>query len=350
MKKAITLKTIADKAGISTAAVSMILSNSNTHKFSKETIDSVISIANEYEYKTPRSLRRKKKILVVCPFLINPYYAILVQAIEQKAFEFNCITSVFTTYWRAEREKDIFDLAKQNCYDGIIFTMIPTQSDYAIETSKTIPIVIIGDRKYDMNLDAVDVDNGYAGRMVAEHLIDLGHKNIAYISTEMNSNHSARILRFQGLKEEYERSCHDGTVTVYTKETSNEEHKGITDIEYQLGLNMTKKCLAEHPEVTAIVGMNDMISFGIVDALMLENKRIPEDFSVASFDNIYPSHFSTISLTSVDYCIEERGHKAVQIIVDHIDKPSNENSITRIEYRISLARRNSTGKARTNSF
>ena len=278
--------------------------------------------------------------------MINPYYAILVQAIEQKAFEFNCLTSVFTTYWRPEREKDIYDLVKQNCYDGIIFTMIPTQSEYAISIAKTTPIVIIGDRKYDMNLDAVDVDNGYAGRMVAEHLIDLGHKNIAYISTEMTSSHSARILRFQGLKEEYERACHDGKVIVYTTDTSLEEHKGISDLEYQMGLNMTKRCLREHPEVTAIVGMNDMISFGIVDALAIAGKKIPEDFSVASFDNIYPSHFSTISLTSVDYCIEERGQKAVQIIVDQLDKPSRENAITRIEYRISLATRNSTGKAR----
>lgn len=346
MKKTVTLKNIAEKAGISTAAVSMILSNSNSHRFSKETVENVMAIASECGYKTPRASRGKKKILIVCPFLINPYYAILVQAIEQKAFEAGCLTSVFTTYWRPEREKDIFDLVKQNCYDGIIYTMIPTQSEYAISIAKTAPVVIIGDRKYDMNLDAVDVDNGYAGRMVAEHLIDLGHKHIAYISTEMSSNHSARILRFQGLKEEYERACHDGSVIVYTKDTSDEEHKGITDIEYQMGLSMTKRCLREHPEVTAIVGMNDMISFGIVDALTLANKKIPDDYSVASFDNVYPSRFSTISLTSVDYCIEERGHKALQIIVEHLDKPSKENAITRIEYRISLATRNSTGKVR----
>lgn len=346
MKKHITLKTIAIEAGVSTAAVSMILGNKSTERFPKATIEKVFSIANAYGYKPPRALKDKKKILIICPFLINPYYAILVQSVEQKAFEYDCITTVFTTYWRLEREKEACSLIKQHLYDGVIFTMVPMQSEYAITISKLVPTVIVGDRKYDSGLDAVDVDNVYAGKLVAEHLISLGHKHIAYISTEMTGSHSARLLRYEGLKNEYDKISPESGVTVFTQTTAGEEQNGLSDLEYQIGFTMAQKCIAENPLITALVGINDMVSYGIVDGLTASGKKIPEEYSVCSFDNVYPSHFSTISLTTVDYCIEERGRKAAQLVIDKLKKTAALNSITRIEYKISLKIRNSSGKVR----
>lgn len=346
MKKQITLKTIADKTGVSPAAVSMILANKNISRFQKSTVEKVFAAAASYNYKTPRSSKEKKKILILCPFLINPYYAFLVQSIEQKAFENDCITTVFTTYWRPEREKEACSLIQQNLYDGVIFTMIPMQPDYALAMSRQVPTVVVGDRKYDSGLDAVDVDNVYAGKLVADHLIALGHKHIAYVSTEMTGYHSARLLRYEGLKTEYENSCPDGSVTIFSRDTASEEQKGISDLEYQIGFSMAEKCIAQNPDITALVGINDMVSYGIADGLTSCGKKIPEEYSICSFDNVYPSRFSTISLTTVDYCIAERGQKAAQLVIDKIKKTADFNSITRIEYKISLKERSSSGKAR----
>ena len=58
------------------------------------------------------------------------------------------------------------------------------------------------------------------------------------------------------------------------------------DSEYRMGYNLTKELLSEHRDVTAIAGLNDMIAFGIIDALQEEKLKVPGDVSVIGCDNI----------------------------------------------------------------
>ena len=66
---------------------------------------------------------------------------------------------------------------------------------------------------------------------------------------------------------------------------------------------------------TAFVGYNDMVAFGILDALYELKYKVPNDFSVCGFDNIPMANMNRISLTTVEHSIEAKGREAVDIIV-----------------------------------
>ncbi len=349
MKKP-TIKDVAASAGVSPACVSMILTGKNLQRFSKQTIQNVYQATRELGYlpKKNRSKSVKNTILIICPSLMNPYYTTLIQSMEQEARVRGFLTLVFTTYWSKNAERDILELSARSTVAGVIFAMIPQQPHLAEEISKMVPMVTVGDRAYSVNIDTVDVNNYAAGRMIAAHLIGLGHNHIAYVSTTLNSEHSSRISRYSGMKEEYAETCPDGSISVFSQDISPNRELYTIAVEHEIGYEMTKKCLKEKPEVTAIVAVNDMVAYGARQALLEAGKRIPEDISLCGFDNIFPSRFEGIDLTTVEHAIVGRGRSSVRLLAEKIqtrEDTSHGKAITRMEYQGELVVGSTTGQA-----
>ncbi len=322
MKK-VTIKQIADKAGVSTACVSMILNGRNLSRFTQETIQNVYKASQELGYEPKKySSRRPSKplILIICPSMMNPYYATLVQSMEQEARLLGLATLICTTYWDKDAEREALDLAREMMASGVIFAMIPQQPSLAEKASRQVPMVTVGDRSLDLKIDTVDVNNYETGRMMASYLIGMGHKHIAYLSTTLNSEHSSRIKRCMGLQDEYRRSCPSGSVTILSEEVSPEQELHVIDVEYEVGYSLAKRCLAEKPEVTAMVAINDMVAYGARDALIDAGRKIPDDISICGFDNIYPSRFHGMDLTTVEYAIVERGRDSIRMLAEKLKK------------------------------
>ncbi len=349
MKKP-TIKDIATNAGVSPACVSMILSGKNLQRFSEQTIQNVYQATRELGYlpKKQRGKSAKDIILIVCPSLMNPYYTTLIQSMEQEARVRGYLTLIFTTYWNKNAEREILELAARPMIVGVIFAMIPQQPHLAEEISKLVPMVTVGDKTYNINIDTVDVNNYSAGRMVAAHLIELGHRHIAFVSTTLNSEHSSRVNRCNGLKDEVADSCPDGSVTVYSQDVSPHRELYVISVEQEVGYLLTQKCLKEHPEITAIVAINDMVAYGVRKAILEAGKRIPEDISLCGFDNIYPSRFEGINLTTIEHSIVGRGRSSVRLLADKLQAQEDETqgkAITRMEYQSDLMIGGSTGPA-----
>jgi len=348
MKKA-TIKDIAAIAGVSPACVSMILNSRSLSRFSEETIQKVYQACRDTGYVSKRMQYHKnpkKTLLIVCPSVMNPYFAILIQGMEQEAKLRGYLTLIYTTYWDKDTEREILDLAVNPQIAGIIFAMIPQQPKLAEKISKQVPMVAVGDRTFDLNIDTIDINNYNAGRIVGKHLINLGHRNIAYISTAINEEHSSRLHRYNGLRDAYETSCTDGKVLLYTQDVSSEKELFNVDIEHQVGYCLAQKCLKESPDVTALVAINDMVGYGVRDALLDMGKRIPEDISLCGFDNLYPSHFKGITMTSIEHSIVDQGRSSVRLLASKLNGTSDfsdENAITRVEYQSKLILGSTTG-------
>ncbi|MGN0159597.1 MAG: LacI family DNA-binding transcriptional regulator [Brotaphodocola sp.] len=351
MKKA-TIKDLALMAGVSPSCVSMILNGQNLARFSEETIQKVHQARRETGYipkKDQRHKNPKETILIICPSVMNPYYATLIQGMEQEARLRNFVTMIYTTYWDSNEERNIMESAVESDFAGIIFSMIPQQPELAEEISRRIPMVAVGDRNVNLKIDTVDVNNYRAGQMIGRHLIQLGHKHVAYISTTLNAEHTSRTNRCDGLKAEFAKLCPEGTVEIYTQNVSTEIELYTTSIEFEVGYALANKCLAESPRITAMVVMNDMIAYGVRQALLDAGKRIPEDISLCGFDNIYPSRFHDIDLTTIEHAIVERGKGSVRLLSAKLKKQSDlldSNAITRMEYESNLIIGTSTGPAR----
>ncbi|MDY0288284.1 MAG: LacI family DNA-binding transcriptional regulator [Sphaerochaeta sp.] len=346
-KKKVTLKDIGDAAGISAASVSMILAKKSISRFSPDTVDTVYALARELGYERRSDKYNKKVLVIICPSVINPYFATLIQGMEQEATQRGIDTMLFTTYWDVEKEQKVCEFAKDPMVAGVVFAMIPQQPDLARSLNETVPVVAVGDKQNESGLDTVDVNNFTAGSFVGKHLLKLGHKKVAYISTSLNTEHSARVRRYEGLKAEFKQVGDDCKLSLFTADIPSTTELNTVDIEHKTGYELAKRCIQEAPEVTALVAINDMVAYGIIDAIGDAGFRIPEDYSVCGFDNIYPSSFRGVSLTTVEHYIIQVGKSAIRLIADKIAKKSSiladSDAVTRVEYRCKLIVRNSTG-------
>lgn len=347
-KKKVTLQDIATKVGISSASVSMILSSKSLSRFSTQTIDAVYAASRELGYEGKHAKEDRKVVLLVCPSVINPYFATLIQGMEQEAKMRGIGTMLITTYWDMEKERRACECAKDPMVAGVIFAMIPQQPELARELNKTVPVVAVGDKQNELGLDTVDVNNFNAGVLVAKHLLGLGHRKIAYLSTSLNSQHSARVRRFEGLRTEVLQSTLDAKLTLFTAEIPSLTELNTIDIEHKTGYNLAKRCMKEEPGITAMVAVNDMVAYGVMDSIRDAGFSIPGDYSVCGFDNIYPSSFHGVGLTTVEHYIIQGGKSAVRLLCDKIAKVqsivADSSAVTRVEYQSRLIVRSSTAK------
>ncbi len=358
MRKKVTSTDIAKKAGVSQATVSMVLNHKYNVSFSKETVEKIERIAKEMGYTIPKRRQRKdsrngKLIIVLCPTLTNPYYVMLLQGIEAVAKEEGY--SVFTCNTQRELKLEEQYLKLMSSVDpaGIIYTCNPSSvfMEQVGEIAKKIPLVIISNREK-VQVDAINQDNTKVGRLMARHLLDYGHRDVAFITPPLTQRQKQRSKRVQGFVQEYEQAGLGDRVVIKAADASLDDQLPSPDSEYKMGYNLTKELLAEYDNLTAIAGLNDMMAFGIMDALQEEKYKIPGDMSVIGCDNIIFSGMSHLSLTTIEHFVPLKGRDACDIIIRKIKSAKDTYdgtkpiSIYHIEYEPKLIARKTTFYAR----
>ena len=268
-----TLRDIAEATGVSTASVSMILNGKSLERFSSQRVASVLAEAERIGYRTPSARCSGKQIAVLSPSVSNPYHTKMITGIDAVASAAGYQTAIYNTYWNPRTESHLLDTLDYSRVAGIIFAMTPIQTAKVRELSRRVPIVAVGDRVVDFGIDTVDVDNFGAAQLVAKHLIDLGHKRIAYLSTALNEHHVSRMRRGEGLQEAYRLWCPEGSVTICSHVNSLEAEISTPDLEYRSGMELAYKCL-RNDKITGIVAINDMVAYGELDALVREGYRV----------------------------------------------------------------------------
>ena len=327
----------------------MILSGRTDVSFSADTVRKVRETAEALGYaptaKKRPSLFDRKTVLIVCPNVLNPYYSTIVQAIQQAAADKDCDTLAYTTYRDAENEIRILNAVAGSDLAGVVFTMMPQSTELVERVNRLVPVVVIGDRNTSLNVDTVEMNNYSAGAIIAHYMIGLGHKHIAYISTTLNEANSARVRRLEGVRDTYRDECPEGSVIVRSREVTPKEERDNISIEHAVGFELTRKCLGER-RITAFVAFNDMVAYGVLDAIRAEGRRVPEDYSVCGFDNIFPSQFLPVGLTTVEHYIADKGRNAFEILHSKMSGESSDRNITRVEFKHHLIVRDSTAAPR----
>lgn len=363
-KKKVTMKDIAEDSGMSVAAVSMILNQREGVSFSPETVGKVLASARKLGYgiKAPKAeaqgcgSRFQNTVVVFCPNIINPYYSVIAQSVDLAAHQRGYRTMVVTTFRDPELEKELLLNAIHMKAAGVIFTMMPDDPAFSEQIAQQIPVIVIGDKAMSMDVNMIATDNYTAGVLMAEHLYELGHRYIAFLTTTIGTK-LALAMRYQRLKavqETYQKLAMNEPYEIIVKEkkiTPSLERKNIF-LEHGVGYNLCKECLEDRnlTRITAFIGNNDMVSYGIIDAILKKGYEIPRDYSVCGFDNDFPSSFLPISLTTIEQCMEDKGKKAFEMLYQKIHGENiflnDQKSNMRIEYKSRLIVRDSTNAAR----
>lgn len=370
-KKKVTMKDIAEKSGVSITSVSMILNHQKNVSFSAETVQKVIYAAKTLGYVSKKPLIEEVQnipavgasaniIAVFCPNISNAYYSTIVQSIEQETYLKNYKVFILTTYRDKKIEREMLTEMLNIHVSGIIFTMIPADLEFAEQVSQSIPMVIIGDKNAFPGIDIIETSNYQAGVLLAEHLYELGHRHITFISTTLGPDRffSMRYHRLKGIQDTFRKLSLNEPYRIFVEEAqiAPDSERSNLSLEYDVGYQLCNQCLKKQKRdgITAFVGVNDVVCYGIMDALLKKGYEIPYDFSVCGFDNDFSSKLLPISLTSVEHYMEDKGKKAVEILhqkINTIDGVYKKNSkfIIKMEYQSKLIIRDSTAAIKRTS-
>ncbi len=351
MKK-VTSQSVAKLAGVSQATVSLVLNGKQNVSFSHETIDKVIVAARQLNYKLPATspfpgAANTNLIGLLVPTLSNPYYPMITQIIEQKALSQGYHILLCNTNRNLNTEAYYLNLLSKNLVNSIIYTFSPGFPDKIKKISDSLPIVLIGEKDESLHIDTVGLSSYKAGMLIADHLIDLGHKKIAFVSTPIDSMTFSRKRRLDGIVDKLKEHDLDQQLVV---KSASEEHEVPSNIyEIEVGYRLTQELMAES-DVTAIIAVNDITACGVVNALNSMHYKIPQQISVCGFDNIFLSAITHPTLTTIDHCVDHRAKTAVDIAIERMahrktDSPIEKSLITniyKIEYQPQIIIRNST--------
>lgn len=334
-----TLSDVARHARVSTATVSRCLNMPDQVR--AETRARVEAAVAELGY-TPhfggRALasNRTNTIGAVIPTMENAIFARGVQVLEEELSARNITLLVATSGYDIDREKDKIRALLGRGVDGLILVgEARPQEIYDLLLARGVPFVLVWTYSGHCPYPCVGFDNRGAARAMAEHVLSLGHRDVAMISgrTAWNDRASQRV---QGVREAL--AAHGLTL--------RSEYLVEADYSLESAAEAARHLIALPVRPTAIICGNDVQAAGALNGLRSGGLRVPEDVSVVGFDDIDLAHAVTPALTTVHVPHRRMGIAAGDLLYRMIGGASPEEGIvfeTKIVERESLARALFTG-------
>lgn len=203
--KRVTLRDVAELAGVSQATASLTLNHSSRANFRNGTRERVLAAARQLGYRSPARRKRRTDmadymLLVMVPTLANPYYVELAQAGEEYAASLGYRVTVCNTFRKPELERFYLDILVERNVRGIIYGFLPGSLRYIERLAEVLPIVLVGEETGELPICSIGLSDVNAGMLLADHLLALGHRQFAFISTPLDKFTLARQQRLEGLR------------------------------------------------------------------------------------------------------------------------------------------------------
>ena len=322
-KQSVTIQDVAKTAGVSVSTVSRVLNGKVD--VASETQDRILSVIDDLGYTTnlaARSMRSRKKNLVglIMPDIAYPFAIEVMKGVNRAIAESEFDLLLYTTgdvrkSGRAFHEQKYVSLLTNSISDGVVI-VAPVAGEFNIDA----PIVSIDPLASNPNYPAVHATN-YQGAVDAmEYLLGLGHKRIGYISGRAELESSNR--RLMG----YCDALKNAGIAVDEELIASGDYTTVT------GVNGARRLLALERPPTVIFASNDQMAMGVYQVAEEMGLRIPEDLSVAGFDNIPESKY--MGLTTVDQFISEMGFVATQMLIKLINGTALEDQTYRMHTKL----------------
>jgi LacI family transcriptional regulator len=308
---ATTIKEIAKLAKVSIATVSRALNDDKKVKSSTKKL--IKSIANELNYNPnllARSFVTKKSNIIglVMPDIFGEFFMEIIRGVDEICYNHGYYTMVTSSHSNRSMVEAIVDYMSKGIVGGLIL-MTPLVEDDVKKTlaSSKIPLVVISGKSELQKWDSISIDNFNGAYSVVDYLAEKGYKKIAHISGPQKNNDS--IQRELG----YRQALKNNGIEI----NKSWIVPGDFTINGGQAACETLMKLENPPEV--IFASNDMMAIGCYVAARHLKLKIPVDFAVAGFDDIFVSQFLNPRLTSVHVPIYELGTNAAQILINRMN-------------------------------
>lgn len=314
---AATVKDIAERAGCGVATVSSYLNGGSVRPKNREKIEAAIHDLHYVVNETARQLKtnRTRMIGAVIPELNSTFCARVLSEIEDILRKHGYAMLVCDCRTDPQREKEAVNFLLSRRVDGLfVIPVDPTGRNLRNFKKTGKPLVLIDRQIEPLQCDSVCVDNREAIRSAVHFLVERGHRNIGMIAGPESVN--AAKQRRKG----YEEACVENGLPVrgdYIYNGDDSIESGTAGIE-----SLTK----EHPEMTALIAASYRMTMGAVIGANEAGIAIPERISLVGFDNPQFARAVHPRLTIVNQPVDEIGEKAAEIMLDRLQKESEQTN------------------------
>lgn len=306
----VTLKLVAEYVHLSPGTVSAVLNNSPSSRHIPEaTRKRILAAARELNYKPnffARTLRNKRTytIGVITREIGDVYGGLVIAGIENYARQKDYFFITGIHRHDPELFKKYLTLLLERGVEGVITV------DLNLQQSIPVPTVAVAGHRQHGGVTNIVLDHQHAARLALEHLVGLGHRDIAVMIGDPSSADAAdRWQAIAQLAREMGVPVRSELTVQMTGEESSPE----------LGYPHAKELLSRKKPFSALFAYNDISAIGAIRAIRESGLRVPQDISVVGFDDIEGAAFHYPSLTTVRQPLRRMGEIAAKALLARIE-------------------------------
>ena len=251
--------------------------------------------------------KRSRMIGVLAPDFGDGYDAILLSGMERPFLDQGYIYFVSSHLWSKGIIARSVHMLLERGAEGLILVNTPEPHDLSA------PCVSIGAASTRAGTARVRLDNLHAMHLCVDHLVELGHRDIAFLKGHRGSSDTEERMRGGKLALKRAGLTFRPELLIQLKRLGKE---GLTGIEE--GQLATKQLLARGKRFTALIAFNDMAACGAIRALQAEGLRVPQDVSVIGFDDLTLGRIVQPALTTIRQPLREMGRQAALRLIETI--------------------------------
>lgn len=313
-RSAVTLKELARLAGVHPSTVSRVANGDPSLRISSETRERIEALLRKMQYRPngiARSLKLRQSFVlgVVVPDVTNPLFAVMYRGVEDTALPRGYSVVLCNTDGSPERERSQLRMLHERRVDGFILASTYL-GDHSVARLKAEGAAYVLVNRYSSEEDPfVGTDDLAGGRMVTEHLVELGHRRIGHMAGLRSTSTAALRLRgYQTALRSAGLECDSAMVV----EAGFMEESGI-----RAALTLLDRPAAQRP--TAVFAANDLAALGLYAAARQLGLRIPADVSVGGYNDIPIASRVEPGLTTVQVPVHELGVVAAGMLIHQVE-------------------------------
>jgi LacI family transcriptional regulator len=302
-----TIRDVAQKANVGVGTVSRVLNDSPAVR--EETRNKVLAAIAELDY-TPNPIARRLStgqtltIGVILPYLTMPSYIERLRGVQDTLANSKYDLVLFAVENESQRDAYFQNFSLKSKVDGVLLISLPPNDEQAERFAKSnIPTVLVD--AYHPSLCCVIPDDYGGGKLATQHLIDIGHRKIGFISDFIDTVfHPSMRYRYQAYRE----TLAANGIPFYP-EYQIEGDRGRAPAR-----KMAHKLLSQDDPPTAIFAAYDSQAIGILDLAQEMGVKVPEELSVIGYDNIRDAEY--VNLTTINQRLDQSGRQGATMLLE----------------------------------
>lgn len=310
MSSNVTIKDVARESGVSIATVSRVVNGTGyVSESTRKKVEDAVARLGYSPNHFARSLSKGSTKIVgaVIPDISNPFFPAIARGIDDVLVSNGYLLVICNTDNDEGQEEAVVKALLEKRVDGLVFvTGSRDPRELVQHVPADVPIATIDREVMGLDCDMVTCDSYKGGYEMTRHLIDSGHRKIAFISGPDHLSTSQK--RLAGFRAALSDAGMDNSGPVF-----------YGDYRYETGYSIARDILASPQGVTAVFAANDLMALGVMRCFLDAGVLIPAQMAVAGYDDIQIASMIRPSLTTVAQPAYRMGAVAAEVLLERLN-------------------------------